>query len=101
MSGLRDPMLAAAAEGIASHDHLRWLTYADDELHRLRERLDLPTPTGYSQGRPNYACEASAPARALVEEVESRMGGRFSSNDFRAVASVIEDILAQAIGPRQ
>lgn len=98
-SAIKDPMLHAAAEGIASHDHLRWLSYADDELRRLRERLGLPTPTGYAQGLPNYAIPASARAVKIVTEVEERAGGRFSPNDRRAVAEVIDELLAEAEAP--
>jgi hypothetical protein len=60
---LRDPMLHAAAEGMGP-DHLRWLSYADEELHRLREAAALPTPTGYAAGRPQYP--PPAPRRYLL-----------------------------------
>ncbi len=54
-SSIKDPMLHAAAEVLYEHpDHLRWLSYADDEMARLRELCGLPTPTGYAQGVPNY-----------------------------------------------
>ena len=52
---LTDPMLHAAAEALRDHpDHLRWLSYADDEMTRLRDLCGLSTPTGYAQGKPNY-----------------------------------------------
>lgn len=94
-SNLKDPMLHTAAEGIASPDHLRWLSYADDELARLRERLDLPTPSGYSQGIPNYLVSSSAKARSMVAQVEERMGGRFAPDARRAWAEVLDEILSE------
>lgn len=52
---IKDPMLHAASEALREHpDHMRWLLYADAELHRLREQVGLPTPSGYAQGEPVY-----------------------------------------------
>lgn len=94
--GLTDPMLQAAAEGIASPDHLRWMQYADEELARLRDRCDLPTPSGYSCGLPNYDTAASSKARMIVAEVEQSMHGRFSPSDRVAVTEVIDKIITDA-----
>ena len=93
---IKDPMLQAAAEGIASDDHLRWLSYADDELARLRDRLDLPTPSGYSQGLPNYTAQVSTKACAIVADIEQRAGGVFASRDRFAIAEVIDELLTEA-----
>jgi hypothetical protein len=95
-TGIKDPMLFAASEGIASPDHLRWLSYADAELARLRERLGLPTPKGYNNGEPNYSTEASAEAVRLVFDIERRANGQFRPDDRRAVAEVIDEILTEA-----
>lgn len=97
-SDLKDPMLHAAAEGIASPDHLRLLSYADDELARLRDRLNLPTPSSYSQGRPNYAINASPKALMMVAAVEERSGGRFAPSDARAIAEVFDEVLTAVEG---
>lgn len=96
---IKDPMLHAAAEGIASDDHLRWLVYADRELHRLRERLELPTPTSYSMGQPNYEAAAGTSERAqkMRAAVERRMSGRFSPNDRIAVEQVFDEVFAEAV----
>lgn len=94
MPDIQDPMLAAAAEGIASPDHLRRLGYADQELASLRTRLGLSTPTGYAGGAPVYAPVASAWARQTVAEVERRAGGRFSPDDRRAIAEVLDEVNA-------
>lgn len=52
---IKDPMLHAAAEALREHpDHMRWLSYADAEMQRLRDLAGLPTPTGYAQGEPVY-----------------------------------------------
>ena len=96
-SEVKDPMLHAAAEGIASDDHLRWLIYADRELHRLRERVGLPTPTGYSVGLPNYGTESSARAREIRAQVERACLGRFSPMDRIAVEQVLDEIIAGGI----
>jgi hypothetical protein len=92
---LRDPMLRAAAEGVQGVDYLRWLGYADDEMARLRDRLGLPVPSGYSQGKPNYQT-ASNRAQAIREEVERRMGGTFLARDREAIESVVEELITEA-----
>lgn len=94
-SEIKDPMLHAASEGVASDDHLRWLVYADRELHRLREMLSLPTPTGYSMGRPNYGHGTSQRAQEIRAEVERVMFGRFSPADRVAVEQVLDGVLAE------
>jgi hypothetical protein len=92
---MKDPMLQAAAEALRDHpDHLRWMSYADDELARLRERAGLPTPNGYAQGMPQYPTPTSAKAQDIRRQVESRMGGRFSPGDRLAVESVLDEIFA-------
>lgn len=93
--GIIDPMLQAAAEGMRP-DHLRWLSYADAELARLRDAMNLPTPNGYSVGLPNYETGASERAQQMVRDVELRMAGRFSPSDRIAVAEVLDDILKEA-----
>jgi hypothetical protein len=54
-----DPMLRAAAAGLSDEIHradtLRWMGYADQELTRLRQLLDLDGQPGYASGRPRYA----------------------------------------------
>lgn len=70
---LTDPMLFAASEALREHpDHLRWLSYADTELARLRDLCGLATPTGYAQGKPNYppepAHEDAEAAHALLTQ---------------------------------
>lgn len=95
-SEIRDPMLHAAAEGIASPDHLAWLTYADRELHRLREQVGLPTPSSYSMGRPNYDAGTSPQAQKLRADVERVMSGRFSPSDRVAVEQVLDEVIASS-----
>ena len=93
-----DPMLNAAAEALLGHpDHLRWLSYADAEMKRLRDGLGLPTPAGYSGGMPNYATDASPRAQELRGEVERRLGGRLSPTHRVAVESVLDEIIAEAV----
>lgn len=92
---LKDPMLHAAAEGIASDDHLRWMEYADQELARLRQRLGLPNPTGYSCGLPNYDVSGSERAQHVRREVERAMRGQFSPTDRVAVERVLDEIFAE------
>lgn len=93
---IKDPMLHAAAEGLTDADHLRWLSYADDELARLRDAVRLPTPRGYNAGLPDYEVVVSAKARGMIRDVENRCGGRLSPNDFRAWAEVIDGVLREA-----
>lgn len=84
-SDLRDPMLHAAAEGMGP-DHLRWLSYADDELHRLRVALGLSTPTGYAAGRPSYPSVQSYGDLTLADRDNDELkfrawgGGRVAAN---------------------
>jgi hypothetical protein len=93
---MRDPMLQAAAEVLRDHpDHMRWMSYADDEMARLRDGLGLPTPTGYALGMPNYPAPSSR-AREIREEVERRMGGAFSQRDAHVVESVLEEIIDES-----
>ncbi len=93
---MKDPMLQAAAEALRDHpDHMRWMSYADDELARLRGVCGLSTPAGYSQGKPNYPPTASQRAQEIRRAVEERMNGRFSQTDREAVESVLDDILIE------
>ncbi len=93
---MKDPMLQAAAEALRDHpDHMRWMSYADDELARLRGVCNLPPPDGYSQGVPNYPTTSSERAQEIRRAVEERMNGRFSLTDRAAVESVLDDILIE------
>lgn len=97
---IKDPMLHAAAEVLVGEhpDHMRWLRYADEELARLRGLCGLPTPTGYSLGKPDYppVSAYSAQAQEIRRAVEERMNGRFSLFDRAAVESVLDEILADS-----
>lgn len=95
---ITDPMLQAAAEGIASDDHLRWLSYADRELRRLRDLLGLPTPAGYSNGEPAYDSGASARARQLRVRTETLMAAPLAPTARVAVERAFDTLLDEQGG---
>ncbi len=91
---MKDPMLQAAAEALRDHpDHLRWMSYADDEMARLRDLAGLPVPEGYAGGLPQYPPAASKRAQDIRRQVERRMAGCLSPTDRHVVESVLDDIL--------
>lgn len=93
---MKDPMLQAAAEALRDHpDHLRWMSYADDDLDRLRALLGLPRPSGYNCGSPTYPSPASDQAKQMRAQIETRMEGRFPPSDRVAVEAVLDEIIAE------